>query len=681
MVKEQKKIYQCWLDYKDINSQIKWLYGSKIYVEKKLLKESVIQTAIEELKHFYQAITKQKLEVIAKAGDNENCEMLKEPYIEIEIEQDLPLHAESYYIKNVGKGQLKIVGHDAKGVLYGAFELIVRIRQKQCLEGKTLTMAPKNEIRMIDHWDNIDGSIERGYAGSSIFYNQQQIVEDKTRIKDYARLLASVGINSICINNVNVHYYETQLITQTYLQEVAKVAEIFRGYGIKLYLSINFAAPMQLAGLETADPLDEQVRDWWKQTAQKIYSMIPDFGGFLVKADSENRPGPFTYNRTHADGANMLAEAVEPYGGIVIWRCFVYNCHVDWRDRTTDRARAAYDHFKELDGNFHKNVILQIKNGPMDFQIREPISPLFGGMSKTNQMMEFQITQEYTGQQKHICFLVPMWKECLEFDTYAKGKGTFVKDIISGETFKNSHSGIAGVSNIGNSECWFGNPMAAANLFGFGKLCWNPDLSAKEIATEWSQLTLGLDQELTDKVVEILLDSRKAYEDYTVPLGIGWMVNVGHHYGPNIEGYEYSPWGTYHYADYKGIGVDRTMQTGTGYTEQYREPNRGMYEKLETCPEELLLFFHHVDYDYVLKDGRTLLQYIYDVHFAGVEKVEGFIEKWERLRDKVEIEFYQLVEEGLKVQLKDAKEWRDIVNTYFYRKTGIKDRENRKIYE
>lgn len=672
---QQEKVYKCWLDYNVTAkkySSSEWIYGDKVYVAQGIEDNEIVQSAIKELKMYYEEVAAKKL-VVTHEKVLESC-------VELNVDEKKVPAKEGYCIEEK-EGRLQVTGHDVNGVLYGVYQLLTLVRTGKSLKGQKIASAPKNELRMIDQWDNIDGSIERGYAGLSIFYKDNKIVKDKTRIKDYARLLASVGVNAISINNVNVHYYETQLITDAYLSEVAEVAAAFRAYGIKLFLCVNFAAPMQLAGMNTADPLDEGVKVWWKEAAAKVYKSIPDFGGFLVKADSENRPGPFTYNRTQADGANMLAEAVEPFGGLVIWRCFVYNCHVDWRDRSTDRARAAYDHFKGLDGQFKDNVILQIKNGPMDFQIREPLSPLFGGMEATNQMMEFQITQEYTGQQKHICYLIPMWKECLDFDTYAKGEKTYVKDIVSGETFKNVHGGISAVSNIGEDTCWCGNPMAAANLYGFGRLCWNPELTSEEIAVEWTRMTLGVEKDLEDKVVSILLDSRKAYEDYTVPLGIGWMVNVGYHYGPNIEGYEYSPWGTYHYADYKGIGVDRTMKSGTGYTGQYCEPNRSMYENIETCPEELLLFFHHIGYDYTLKDGRTLLQYIYDVHFAGVEKVDEFIEKWAALKGHVEEGFYDIVKERLDIQKHDAIEWRDIVNTYFFRKVGIKDAKGRKIYE
>ncbi|MDU5949412.1 MAG: alpha-glucuronidase, partial [Paenibacillus macerans] len=480
-------------------------------------------------------------------------------------------------------------------------------------------------------WDNIDGSIERGYAGDSIFYAGGKITSDLGRIRDYARLLASVGVNALAINNVNVHRLETMLITEAYLPEVAGLAGIFRGYGIKLFLSVNYAAPLEIGGLPTADPLDPEVRRWWRYRAAEINRYIPDFGGFLVKADSENRPGPFTYGRDHADGANMLAEALEPYGGVVIWRCFVYNCKQDWRDRKTDRARAAYDHFVPLDGRFHENVILQVKNGPIDFQVREPVSPLLGAMPATNQMIEFQITQEYTGQQRHVCYLVPQWKEVLEFDTYFQGKGTPVRRIVDGSAHGNRYGGFAAVSNIGDDANWTGHLLAQANLYGYGRLAWNPELTAEQIAEEWIRLTFGDGERTVRTILGILLDSLSIYESYTAPLGIGFMVNPGHHYGPNVDGYEYSLWGTYHFADCHGIGVDRTKATGTGYTAQYAEPNFRRYESLESCPDELLLFFHHVPYTHVLHSGKTVIQHIYDTHFAGAERAARLQEAWSSL--------------------------------------------------
>ncbi len=579
-----------------------------------------------------------------------------------------------------GQKQLLVAGKTDRGLLYGVFSLLRLIQTGTELNELPRTEKPVNQLRMVNHWDNIDGSIERGYAGKSIFYKNNKISGNLARISDYARMLASVGINAIAINNVNVHKFETLLISDRYIKDAAKLNKIFRNYGIKLFLSINFASPLSIGELSTADPLDKEVRKWWKSRTEYVYSHIPDFGGFLVKADSEGRPGPFTYGRTHADGANMLAEALKPHGGLVIWRCFVYNCLQDWRDRTIDRAKAAYDHFMPLDGTFAENVLLQIKNGPMDFQVREPVSPLIGGLEKTNQVLELQTTQEYTGQQKHLCYLVPMWKEVLDFDTFAKGKGTTVKKIISREVFKNKYGGFATVTNIGDDSNWTGHQMAQANTFGYARLAWDPELTSEEIAESWIRLTYSNDKILVDTIKDMLLGSWRTYENYTSPLGIGWMVNPSHHYGPNVDGYEYDKWGTYHRADHRGIGVDRTVKNGTGYAGQYHKEVAGLYENVETCPEELLLFFHYIPYDYRLKSGETLIQYIYNTHFEGVEQAEELKRKWESLKDKIEEDVFGHIMERLEGQIAHSKEWRDIINTYFFRKTGIPDELGRKIY-
>jgi alpha-glucuronidase len=593
------------------------------------------------------------------------------------------LNDDGYIIKTVRSDQkntIFIVGKKEKGVLYGTFHFLRLMQNRENLQQLKIIENPKNQLRMLNQWDNMDGSIERGYAGNSIFYKDCQFANELTRIEDYARLLASVGINGIAINNVNVHQEETNFITSSLLPKVAKVAGIFRAYGITTFLSVNYASTIQIGNLTTADPLDSEVREWWKDKAEEIYSYIPDFGGFLVKADSEHRPGPFTYGRNHADGANMLAEALQPYNGIVLWRCFVYNCLQDWRDRSTDRAKAAYDHFQPLDGQFHSNVILQIKNGPMDFQVREAVSPLFGAMEKTNQMLEYQITQEYTGQQRHLCYLIPQWKEILDFDTYAKGEGSEVKKIVDGSLFQYKFSGITAVSNIGNDYNWTGHTLAQANLYGFGRLTWNPDLSAESITDEWIGQTFGDNQLVKALVSQMLLKSWSIYEKYTSPLGVGWMVNPNHHYGPNVDGYEYSVWGTYHFADWEGIGVDRTVKTGTGYTSQYFKENADRYESLETCPDELLLFFHHVPYTHKLHSGITVIQHIYNTHFEGVEEAEELVETWLQLKGKVDPERFEDILNRLKEQANHSIEWRDMINTYFYRKSGIKDEFNRKIY-
>lgn len=671
----EENIYNCWLrkvDYSKLSSLSEYIgFCNRIIVKEDKL---VINTALTELKLGIKKIT--GIDAMVSSEEVEGSHISLEL---LEDNQISEIGAEGFAIKIVNN-TLRIIAKEDKGILYGVFHLIRSMSTGKNLKEAEIIDTPINPIRMIDQWDNISGDIERGYAGKSIFYKDNTIIKDMTRIKDYARLLASVGINAIAINNVNAHELETKFITEEYLPSVANFAEVFRAYGIKLYLSINFAAPVEVDGLKIADPLDEEVKNWWRKTAENIYRHIPDFGGFLVKADSEFRPGPFTYGRNHAQGANMLAEALNPFHGLVIWRCFVYNCLLDWRDRSKDRAKAAYDNFKPLDGDFLDNVILQVKNGPMDFQIREAVSPLLGGMEKTNQLVEFQIAQEYTGQQKHLCYLVPLWKEVLDFDTLAKGKGSLVSKVGSGKLFGRIHGGMVAVSNIGDSNCWTGHPLAQANLYGFGRLAWNPELTSENIAEEWVKLTFGNDVKTLNIIVKMLLESRDVYEKYTSPLGIGWMVNPNHHYGPSVDGYEYSPWGTYHYADFRGIGVDRTVATGTGYTAQYSKEIADLYENIETCPEELLLYFHHVPYIHKLKSGKTLVQHVYDTHFQGVEKAEGFKEKWLELKDVIDEETFTLVLEKFNIQVKDSKEWRDVVNTYFYRRTGIEDIHQRKIY-
>ena len=573
---------------------------------------------------------------------------------------------------------LYLLASEETGVLYGVFHILRQIAMEKTLCGAEFICAPDNPLRMFNHWDNMDGSIERGYSGRSFFFRDNKVIVDE-RTRDYCRLVSSVGINGVVINNVNVNDAATWLITDKYLDRVKEIADIFAGYGIKLFLSLNFAASIELGGADSADPLDEAVIEWWKAKIAEVYNKIPGLGGFLVKADSEGRPGPYTYGRTQADGANMLADIIKPYGGILIWRCFVYNCKQDWRDYKTDRARAAYDNFIGMDGDYHDNVILQIKNGPMDFQIREPVSPLLGGLTKTNQMLEVQIAQEYTGHQIDVCYLIPMFKEVLDFKTYCSPEKDTVADVVGGRMMGNRNAGITAVCNTGDDENWTGGDLAAANLYGFGRLAYRTDLSAEEIAEEWIRQTLSNDREVVETVKKILLDSREVYEKYTSPLGIGWMVTPGEHYGPSVDGYEYSRWGTYHRADHLGLGVDRT-DSGTGYARQYYEPNASMYNNAETCPEELLLFFHHVLYTYRLKTGKTVIQHIYDSHFEGVEEVEGMIESWKRLEGKVDDKVFSAVMQQFDRQLDNAREWRDQVNTYFYRKSGIPDQKGRKIY-
>ena len=591
--------------------------------------------------------------------------------------EDGAFSQEGYGIEKEGNRYV-VKAFTEQGLLYGMFGL-----HRLLVTGKTefpYVSVPDQSIRMINHWDNFDGSIERGYAGESVYYEANHFRGDLDLIRQYARLLCSVGVNAISINNVNVHQMETRFIEPEYLTEIKKISDVFGQYGIRTFLSINYASPMSIDGLETADPLSGEVRQWWKKTVAKIYEMIPDFAGFVVKADSEGRPGPFTYGRNHDEGANMLAEAVAPYGGIIIWRCFVYNCKQDWRDRSLDRAKAAYDIFLELDGKFADNVILQIKNGPIDFQIREPHSPLFGALKKTNQMLEFQITQEYTGHQIDICYLIPMWKETLDFDTKYPGDSV-IKHVLGNNSSNRRLSGIAAVGSVGMDSNWTGNKLSQANLYGYGRLIWNNDASAEEIAREWVRLTFLLSPEGEDKLTDILMTSRKTYEDYTCPLSVGFMCKPSLHYGPDIDGYEYDSWGTYHYADRNGLGRDRTKATGTAYTFQYSKERAEEYENLSSCPDEYLLFFHHVPYTHRLHSGKTVIQHIYDTHFEGVEKVEEYQKIWESLREQLDAESYENVKERLERQLVNAVNWRDQINTYFYRKSGIPDEKGRNVYE
>ncbi len=577
-----------------------------------------------------------------------------------------------------GSAALLVCGGSAAGTLYGVYRLLARAALEQSMPGSAVVDQPQGPLRMVSHWDNADGSVERGYAGRSIFFRDGKVLRDLSRATGYARMLASLGINSLCINNVNVHAAESRFISAPALGDVARLAAALRPWGLRLFLSVNFAAPLTDGGLATADPLDSGVRRWWERRASEIYRRIPDFGGFMVKADSEGRPGPFAYGRSHAEGANMLAAALAPHGGSVLWRCFVYNSQQDWRDRRTDRARAAYDAFKPLDGQFADNVVLQVKNGPMDFQVREPVSPLFGAMPRTNLALELQVTQEYTGQQRHLCCLVPQWKEYLDFDT-GSGPGATLGRVATGQASGRPLGGMVGVSNVGDDPWWTGHILAQANLYGFGRLAWDPDLSGARIVDEWTRLTFGRDRRVREVVTGLLQGSWGTYESYTAPLGVGWMVNPGHHYGPNVDGYEYSRWGTYHLADSRGIGVDRSVASGSGFAGQYPPPAAARYESTAQCPDELLLFFHHVPYTHVLHSGKTVIQHIYDSHFDGAEKAAEQVEVWRGLRGLVDDERWKSVLSRLEEQREHAKEWRDVINSYFWRKSGMPDARGRAI--
>ncbi len=684
--KEAGSGYKAWLGYSALETGTAARY---VHLCRSICargSDPLVKTAALELKTAFKSLTGNAPRMVRVPSKNGSVvlEVLSEKPSGDSPDpiQEVP-GQEGYIIKHVstGTGQfLLIAGRSGAGVLYGVFALLRLIQCGSFSENCHIADGPATALRMLNQWDNMDGSIERGYAGRSIFFDKGYFINDTERIRDYARLMASVGLNGIVLNNVNVHRLETRLITKEYLPLVSRTADIFRQYGIKTFLSINYCSPMELGGLSTADPLDEGVQAWWSEKASEIYDYIPDFGGFLVKADSEFRPGPFTYGRNHAEGANMLAAALKPYGGLVIWRCFVYNCTQDWRDRVTDRANAAYDNFMALDGCFADNVLLQIKNGPMDFQVREPVSPLIGGLKHTSFLLEFQITQEYTGQQKHLCYLAPMWKEVLDFDTHMDGTGSTVRQLLSDAPAKGMHTGFAAISNIGDDCNWTGHDLAQANLYCYGRLAWDPGLSPEAIASEWVRQTFGSQPFVFETITDMLLRSYSIYESYTAPLGIGWMVNPNHHYGPSVDGYEYSAWGTYHRADCHGIGVDRSVALGTGYAGRYHEPNSTAYEHPGTCPEELLLFFHHIPYTYKLQSGTALIQYIYDSHFEGAEQAAVLVKRWEALHGRIHPECHARVLKRLQEQAIHACEWRDVINSYFYRKSGIPDEKGRRIY-
>jgi alpha-glucuronidase len=574
-----------------------------------------------------------------------------------------------------GVDYLIVGGGSDRGVLYGTFSLLSRIARGVDLAALGDVQQPYVAKRWVNQWDNLDGSIERGYAGQSIFFENGKVKADLTRASEYARLLASVGINGCTVNNVNA---DARMLSPEFLSQLSRIATAFRPWGVQLSISVDLSSPKIAGGLETFDPLDPRVAAWWQHKVDEIYRLIPDFGGFVMKADSEGRAGPSAYGRTHADAANVVARALKTHGGVLFYRAFVYNHHLDWTDPKADRAKAAYDNFHPLDGQFDDNVIIQIKHGPIDFQVREPVSPLLGGLEKTNEAIELQITQEYTGQQRHLCFLVPMWKQVLDFDLHADGNSTLVRDLVSGKTFHRQIGGFAGVANVGMDVNWLGNSLAVANLYGFGRLAWDPRLSAETIADEWTRLTFGNDPTTVETIGKMQLASWQNYENYTGPLGAGTLTNIlGSHYGPGIESSEKNGWGQWHRADHDGIGMDRTVATGTGFIGQYSAAVQKLYETLAACPDELLLFFHHVPYTYTLHSGKTVIQHIYDSHYEGAQQTEDNIARWKSLKEHIDGERYAAILELLEYQAGHARVWRDAICEWFMGKSGIPDDKGR----
>jgi len=588
------------------------------------------------------------------------------------------LISDGFWLANAkvhGRQCLVITAVNDRGVLYGVFALLSKIARNENIATLNELQQPYASIRWVDQWDNLNGTIERGYAGPSIFFADNDVRTDLTRAAEYARLLASVGINGCAVNNVNAN---PRVLDPEFLPQLARIAEVFRPWGIKLSVSVDVSSPKLIGKLDSFDPLDPQVTDWWKKKVDEIYAQVPDFAGFVVKADSEGRPGPSSYGRTPADAANIIARALKPHGGILFYRAFVYNHHLDWTNPKNDRARAAFDIFQPLDGKFDDNVIIQIKHGPIDFQAREPVSPLFAGLKQTNAAVELQVTQEYTGQQRHVCFLPTMWKQALDFDLHASVASTPMKDIVAGKTFHRSLGGFVAVVNVGMNDNWLGSPLAMANLYGYARLAWNPNQSVAAIADEWTRLTFGNDPLVVKAITDIQLASWHVYESYTGPLGAQTLTNIlGSHYGPGIESSENNGWGQWHRADHEGIGMDRSVTTGTGYSGQYPEAVAKIYESLQTTPDELILFFHHVPYSYQLHSGKTVIQHIYDSHYEGANQVTGFVKRWKSLRGHIDDARYAEELAKLEYQSGHAIVWRDAICNWFLKESGIADKQGR----
>jgi alpha-glucuronidase len=570
---------------------------------------------------------------------------------------------EGFYIGSLNLNQkivTVITANTDQGVLYGVFHLLQLLQTQKNIQHLDITESPRLKIRVLNHWDNLDRTVERGYAGFSL-WNWHKLPDYlDPRYTDYARANASIGINGTVLTNVNAN---ALFLTEEYLVKSKALASVFRPYGIKVYFTARFSAPIEIGGLKTADPLNPEVQKWWKQKTDEIYNYIPDFGGFLVKANSEGQPGPQNYGRNHADGANMLADALAPHGGIVMWRAFVYDNKVP-----DDRSKQAYNEFTPLDGTFRKNVLVQVKNGPIDFQPREPFHPLFGKMPKTPLMMEFQITQEYLGFSTHLVYLGSLFKEVLNTDTYAKGIGSTVAKIISGLVDNHSLTGMAGVANIGDDRNWTGHTFGQANWFAFGKLAWNPELSEKQIADDWIRMTFSNNPNTVNPIKDIMLASREAAVNYMTPLGLHHLMGYSHHFGPGpwVAKKERADWTSvyYHKADSAGIGFDRT-ETGSNAIGQYAPEVQKEFQDVNTIDEKDLLWFHHVNWTHKLKSGRTLWDELCHKYYEGVDSVRKMRKTWESQKNNIDPERFNQVQTLLKMQEKEAVVWRNSCVLYF----------------
>lgn len=558
------------------------------------------------------------------------------------------------------RSSIVIAANDDVGVLYGVFHFLRLLQTQQSLQKLAISESSHIQLRMLNHWDNLDRAVERGYSGASLWDWHKLPDYLDPRYTDYARANASLGINATVLTNVNAN---ALVLTPTYLQKAAALAKVFRPYGIRVFLTARFSAPVEIGGLKTADPADPAVQQWWRDKAAEIYKIIPDFGGLLVKANSEGQPGPQDYGRNHADGANMLADAVKPFGGTVIWRAFVYS-----HEQPDDRAKQAYDEFVPLDGKFRDNVLVQVKNGAIDFQPREPFHPLFGAMPKTPLAMEFQITKEYLGFATHLVYLGSFWEEVLRADTYRPRKGSTIAKILDGSVHNYARTAIAGVANIGSDRNWSGSQFDQANWYAFGRLAWNPMLSSKALAEEWVRMTFSNDAQFVERTVDMMMKSHEAVVDYMNPLGLHHLMGRGHHYGPApwVEGGPRADWTAvyFHRADAKGIGFDRT-KTGSNAVAQYAAPVAAEFSDLKRVPEQFLLWFHHVPWDYRTKSGRILWDELVYRYTRGVDTVREMSQTWQGVASQVDPERHAEVAAFLKIQRNEAKWWRDASIAYF----------------
>ncbi|KAJ5690737.1 glycoside hydrolase family 67 protein [Penicillium macrosclerotiorum] len=590
---------------------------------------------------------------------------------------DIPsLKEDGMYISCKHGVATNILGQNERGALYGAFEFLMLLSRNEPLP-ELHASSPSAPIRWVNEWDNLDGSIERGYAGPSIYFKDGYVVDDLTRAGQYARLLASVRLNGIIVNNVNS---DAKLFNPTNMKGLTRIADIMRPWGVRIGVALYFDTPKGLGGLPTSDPLDPSVIAWWDDMTTRLYQHVPDMLGYLIKANSEGQPGPLTYGRTLADGANLFARALQKHGdGIVMYRAFVYNHHLDESNWKNDRANAAVEYFEGLDTEFEDNVIVQIKYGPIDFQIREPPSPLLGHLRKTPIILELQVAQEYLGQQDHVVYLPPLWRTILDFDFQIDNKPSLVRDIVSGERFNWSRAGYAAVVNVGNDPTWLGSHLAMSNLYAYGRYTWNPQSDEVDVIRDWSRLTFGLNKTIESIITSISMKSWRTYEDYSGNLGIQTLCDIVKtcHFGPSPAAHDGNGWGQWTRADAHALGMDRTVATGTGNAGQYPPAIAAQFEKIETTPDELLLWFHHVPYTHVLKSGKTVIQHFYDAHYDGARVAQTFPEQWETLRGLIDDARFNHVLFRLRFQAGHALVWRDSVNTFYNVKCGIADEQGR----